>query len=291
VGFTIVGIGEALFDCYADGRCLPGGAPLNFAVQAHRLATRFGGRAVAVTRVGDDELGRKFLAGLDAPREGIQIDSVHPTGRVEVTVAGGEPHYVIEENVAWDFIEYAPLECDAVCFGSLAQRSPTSRASIQKFVANTPGTALRLFDVNLRQNYWSRDLIEQSLGLANAVKLNEEEVRIVGEMFGLREPAEFLTRFELATVVLTRGPRGTTLVTREGATEGAPVRCEAAPDADAVGAGDACAATVAVGLVCGWPPAQVVKMANQVGAFVASRRGALPELPLDELCVSAHLTA
>lgn len=278
--FTIIGIGEALFDSYPDGRRLPGGAPFNFAVQAHRIATRFGGRAFAVTRVGDDPLGREFLAAREAPRDGIQIDPAHPTGRVEVTVgARGEPHYVIEENVAWDFIEYRPLACDAVCFGSLAQRSPLSRQSIQRFVAATPDNALRLFDVNLRQHYWDRDLIQQSLHLATAVKLNDEELRVVSGLFGAADPAQLLHRFSLDAVVLTRGEAGTTLVTRHGATSGEPVRYPPAPDADAVGAGDACAAAVAVGLVLKWPAEQVVALANRVGAYVASRRGALPELP------------
>lgn len=279
--FTIVGIGEALFDCYPDGRRLPGGAPFNFSVQAHRVASRYGGRALPVTRVGDDPLGRHFLAAVDAPRHAIQVDPAHPTGCVEVTISGGEPRYEIATGVAWDFIEYEPLSCDAVCFGTLAQRSPVSRHSIQDFVAAVPPRALRLFDINLRQHFWDSAVIEESLRLANAVKLNADEMRIVADLFHLESPAGLLGRFGLHTVVLTEGERGTTLYTRDGVTRGEKVRFAPAPDADAVGAGDACAAVVAVGLVCGWTPARIVALANRVGAWVASRRGALPELPAD----------
>lgn len=280
--FTIAGIGEALFDCYPDGRCLLGGAPFNFAVQAHRIASRFGGRAVAVTRIGDDALGHDFLGALSTPREGIQLDAEHPTGRVEVTVHNGEPQYRIFEHVAWDFIEYRPIECDAVCFGTLAQRSQVSRDSIQRFVAQTPTTALRLFDINLRQRFWDRPVIEQSLELANAVKLNRDEMAVISEMFRIQSPAELRSAFSLDTVILTEGEDGTSLYTHDEVVKGKPVRFACAPDADAVGAGDACAAATTVGLVMKLPLPQVVNFANTVGAYVASRRGALPELP-DEI--------
>jgi fructokinase len=277
--FTIAAAGEALFDCYADGRRLPGGAPFNFGVQAHRLASRYGGRAVPVTRIGDDELGHEFLGLLDVPREGVQIDAVHPTGRVDVTIVDGEPHYEIARNVAWDFIEYHPLECDAICFGTLAQRSPKSRDSIQKLVANTPASALRLFDINLRQHFWNRDVIERGLELATAVKLNRHEMSVVSEMLRVDGPAELRTAFSLDAVVLTQGELGTSLYTREGVVVGDPVAYTPSQDADAVGAGDACAAAIAVGLVCQWPLDRVVNLANRIGAWVASQRGALPPLP------------
>ncbi len=288
--FTIVGIGEGLFDCFPDGRQLPGGAPFNFAVQANRIASRFGGRAVPVTRIGKDDLGRKFAASIQAPLEGLQWDPVHPTGRVDVTLERGEPRYQIAENVAWDFIEYVPLECDAVCFGTLAQRSPRSRESIHRFVTSTPARALRLFDINLRQHYWDFSLIEQGLNLANAVKLNEEEMRIVSDLFDMESPVEFLTRFPLRTVILTQGAKGTTMYTREGITRGEPVSFKLAPNADSVGAGDASAAAATVGLVCGWPAKNVVALANTIGAWVASQPGALPDLPESIFSVAPSLT-
>ena len=277
--FTIAGLGEALFDCYPDGRRLLGGAPFNFAVQAHRIASRFGGRAIPITRIGDDEFGREFLGGLTTTREAIQIDAVHPTGRVDVTVIAGEPHYNITEKVAWDFLEFHPFQCEAVCFGTLAQRAPVSRDSIQRFVAQMPRSSLRLFDINLRQHFWDRTVIEQSLDLATAAKLNRDEMNVIAEMFRLDGPADLRSAFSLDSVILTEGEGGTSLFTRDRVVRGKPVRFDPAPDADAVGAGDACAAAITVGLVAGWPLDQVVNFANTIGAYVASRRGALPELP------------
>jgi fructokinase len=207
------------------------------------------------------------------------LDAMHPTGRVDVTILDGEPQYRIAEHVAWDFIEFHPFACDAVCFGTLAQRSLQSRDSIQRFVAQVPRGSLRLLDINLRQHYWSRSIIEESLDLANAVKLNREEMDVIGGMFKVKGPAELRSSFSLDFVVLTEGELGTSLYTRDQVIQGEPVRFDPAPDADAVGAGDASAAAIAIGVVLKWPFERVVAVANRTGAFVASRRGALPELP------------
>lgn len=276
---TIVGIGEALWDCFPDGRRLPGGAPFNFAVQADRLIRPFGGRAVPVTRIGDDAEGRELLAALPVTHDAIEVDPVHPTGRVEVTLVGGEPCYEIARDAAWDFIECPQFPCDAVCWGTLAQRSPISRSNIDRFVANTPDSTLRLFDINLRQQFWDRGVIERGLELATAVKLNRDEMEIVAEMFGLADPRGLLHRFHLKTVVLTRGAQGTMILTSDNEVSGDPVSFPSEEDADPVGAGDACAAAVTVGLVLGWPLERIVRAANQIGAWVASRKGALPPLP------------
>lgn len=278
--FTIAGIGEALFDVFADGRRLPGGAPFNFSVQAHRIASRAGGCALAVTRIGDDAAGRAFLGALEGSSEGVQIDPRYPTGEVRVTIVDDEPAYQIAEDVAWDHIECdeaLAARCDAVCFGTLAQRRRTSRESIQRFVRATRPDALRLFDINLRQSYWDREVIAQSLELANAMKLNHHECLIVKEMFGIHDPMEMLEAFGLEFIAHTRGAEGTTLYTRGGIIEGSPVHYSSDDDADAVGAGDACAAAIAVGYVCRWPLHRVVAAANHAGSYVASHRGALAD--------------
>lgn len=276
---TIVGLGESLFDVYPDGKCKLGGAPLNFAVHAKQL----GANAVPVTRVGGDDAGREVIAALTEwgiCTDFIQVDPVLPTGIVRVTVGDrGEPEYEITEPSAWDAIEWNGAAealadtCHAVCFGTLAQRSARSRDSIQQFVACAP-QALRLFDVNLRQHYFSDGILQQGFELANAVKLNATEVRILET-----SPECLMERFGLTYVILTQGERGTVLYTPHGRFEGSPVSYPPAVSADSVGAGDGCAAAIVIGLLAGRPPRDVVMLANRVGAYIASQTGATPLLP------------
>jgi fructokinase len=278
---TIVGLGEALFDLYPDGARTLGGAPLNFAFHACQL----GATAMPVTRVGADTAGADAIAALAAwgiSTDFVQTDAELPTGVVRVTVGDhGEPAYEIAEPAAWDAIAWqAPMEalsasCDAVCFGTLAQRSARSRETVERFV-RTAQHALRLFDVNLRQHYFSRDLLRRGFELANAVKLNTEELATIGT-----SPEELIAAFSLDSLILTRGERGTVLYTRDGRYEGEPARYPAAPGADSVGAGDGCAAAIVAGLLAGHGPAEVVALANRVGAYIASQPGATPRLPAE----------
>ncbi len=297
---VVVGIGEVLFDRFPDRKVL-GGAPVNFAYHAHQLLTFARcGRGVVVSRVGNDasaallleELGQRGLA-----TGWITTDGSLPSGEVLVqTDADGQPTYDIREPVAWDGLSYDQAvrdlasTCSAVCFGSLAQRHEASRDTIRQFVHDA-GRAVRVFDVNLRQSYYSAEVIEWSLTAATIVKLNHEELTIVGDLLDIGSGAEddilrarrLCDRFKLRFVALTYGARGTVLVTTNEKIEGDPVSTAADPDADAVGAGDACTA----GLVCGvlWqlPLVQVVRLANALGAFVASRAGATPTLPTELL--------
>jgi fructokinase len=189
MNFNVVGVGEILWDLLEGGPQL-GGAPANFAYHAHAL----GAHAQVITRVGDDDLGREIIRrfqGMHLPTSAVQVDSRAPTGTAKVSLSGdGLAHFVIEENVAWDYLAATPealaaaRQADAICFGSLAQRSGRSRSAIQELVAATPDHALRVFDINLRQHYYSREVIEQSLRLANVLKLNEDEVPVLAEMFG-----------------------------------------------------------------------------------------------------------
>jgi fructokinase len=291
-GPIVVGIGEALFDCLPDHRAL-GGAPVNVAVHAHRMLAASGGRGVVVSRAGRDELGAELVAELASRGMGtehIQWDGGHPTGTVAVSLDGnGGPSYRIEEDVAWDHLEYTPAlrtlarSCSAVCFGSLAQRSPATRDAIRMFLADAGG-AERVFDANLRQDYFDGAVLRSSLEFATVAKLNEEELGIVGSLVGLGDAGgerlawRLMGRFDLRLLAVTRGAAGT-LVFADGVKyEATTPRMEREADADSVGAGDACLAALTCGLLLGWTPPRMVEAANEVGAFVASRRGATPAL-------------
>lgn len=296
--FTIVGLGEALFDVFPDKRVL-GGAPLNLAVHAHQLAASRGGRGVVVSRVGQDDPGRLIateIANRGMTPSFLQTDPDKSTGKVYVGInATGQPEYDIVRDAAWDWLQFDfDLEqlvhnCEAVCFGSLAQRCGQSRNTIYRAL-DTARQAVRLFDVNLRQDYFDRSILHRSCELSTAVKLNEHELPMLATTLGLATPDPqappdaaddaranaLLKRYKLRLVALTRGPRGTVLYTPAGRLEGAPASYPAAPDADPVGAGDACAAGLLLGLVLRWPLERTLALANHAGAFVAARPGATP---------------
>jgi len=188
-------------------------------------------------------------------------------------------------------------QCQAVCFGSLGQRVAEARSSIQRFLQEAR-RAVRLFDVNLRQDFYNQHILRRSCELATAVKLNEQELPIVASELGLyltestdaadsgdhhdQLIAKLMRKFDLRLVALTRGERGTTLFTGEGKIEGETVSYDPVDGADAVGAGDACSAGLLVGMVRRWPWDRTLSLANHMGAFVASQKGATPCLP-DEI--------
>lgn len=285
MSFNLVGIGEVLWDFLPGGRQL-GGAPTNFACQASAL----GAEACLVSRVGRDELGCEALRQLEklgVATGCIEVDPSLPTGTVSVEVAGdGQPHYQIHQNVAWDAVNgkaagRAVALADAVCFGSLAQRSPTTRATIQSLVASAPREALRIFDVNLRQNFFNRRLIEESLALANVLKVNDSELPCLAEMFGLagderEQIAQLASRDQLRCVACTRGGRGSLLFLegRWGEHPGLQTKV-----VDTVGAGDSFTAAMTLGLLAGWDLERVNENANRVAAYVCSCAGATPALP------------
>lgn len=298
--FTIVGLGEALFDIFPDREVL-GGAPLNVAVHAHQLGNAVGGRGVVVSRVGQDELGQQLLADLrsrDMTTHYVQTDPEHATGVVYVDLADPRsPSYDIVTDVAWDFLQFDPdaeqlaLQCQAVCFGSLAQRSGVARDSIIRFLSASR-RAVKLFDVNLRQDFYNAAILRRSCDLATAVKLNREEMPIVARQLGLtirdNTPGEneieqyasaLVKEHDLSFVALTRGAEGTLLMTPQGRVEGeGAVSYAQADGADSVGAGDACSAGLLVGLALRWPLPRVVDLGNHMGAYVASQPGATPKL-------------
>ena len=287
----IVGLGEALYDLLPTGPAL-GGAPLNAAVQSHQL----GNRAVVASRIGGDALGQALLhdlttRGMDTAF--IQRDPAAPTGTVEVILRNGEPEYDIVRNVAWDRLAWdeslASLakQCDAVCFGTLGQRFEPAHSTIRQFAAASQ--SVRLFDLNLRQDFFSAELLETGCRAASIVKMNETELATAVSLLGLGQaepiPA-LLKRFDLDLFVLTRGRDGTVLHTSNAVVTGQPAPFKPEPDADSVGAGDACSAAILHGAVRRWPLQKTADLANRLGAFVASRKGATPLLPADLLPLS-----
>ncbi|MEI6870938.1 MAG: carbohydrate kinase [Verrucomicrobiota bacterium] len=282
----ILSLGEVLWDLMPSGPVL-GGAPANFAIHARAL----GADAALVSRIGDDALGHDILNRFQAngfPTELIAVDTTAKTGVVEVQLGvDGQPVYVIHEDAAWDRLSAdarsmeAAVEADAICFGSLAQRSEASREAIRRLVLATPTDALRVFDINLRQAFYSDEVLETSLEVANALKLNDTELPVLAAQFSLTgdtraQLAQLAELFELHAVVYTRGGSGSFLLVDGVFDEHAGI---ATTVSDTVGAGDSFTATTVMGLLAGWPLHEINKTANEVAAFVCSQSGATPTLP------------
>jgi fructokinase len=288
--FNVVAIGEVLWDLLLTGRKL-GGAPANFGYHAHAL----GARTHIITRVGNDDDGCEIIhrfREMALPEETVQIDDVFPTAVAKVILSGnGLAQFKFQENVAWDHIAVtevglaAAREVDALCFGSLAQRSSCSRASTEELVAVTPKQALRVFDINLRPPFYSRSIIEESLKQANVLKLNNDELPVLAEMFSLKGSVEgrierLAQDFNLQVVALTRGPNGSLLYRKEEQEEhwsdcvSRPVEV-----VDTVGAGDSFTAALVLGLLHKMDLDEINDLANDVARFVCSQPGATPILP------------
>jgi fructokinase len=281
---TIVGLGELLWDLLPSGKQL-GGAPANFAYITNLL----GDTGIPASRVGLDSLGDEALqrlSQLGLTGAFVQRDPFHPTGTVNVAIDGsGQPRFDISEPVAWDSLEWTPAwqrlaqTADAVCFGSLAQRSSQSRSTIKSFLQATGPKALRIFDVNLRQNFYDAQTIAESMQLATIVKLNHEELPRIVHLLGLENSPEkdsarlLLQSHDLKLVCVTRGNGGSLLVSAEDCSEHAGFKVKVA---DTVGAGDAFTAALVHGYLRGAPLAQINETANRVGAWVASQSGAMP---------------
>ena len=280
----IVGLGEVLWDMLPGGAAL-GGAPANFAY----ITTLMGHRGIVASRIGQDSRGAEAFGrlrdlGLDVGY--LQTDSTQPTGTVQVEVDNhGQPRYDIRYPVAWDFLEWTAAwanlakEADAICFGSLAQRSAESRATILAFLKAAAGATAKVFDVNLRQTYYSSDVVAESLQLADIVKLNDEELPRIMRLVGLPHTDEessaqrLLETYDLNLVCVTRGGRGSLLLRGRERSQhpGYLVRV-----ADTVGAGDAFTAGLLHEYLRGAPLEEMNETANALGAWVASEVGAMP---------------
>jgi fructokinase len=282
---TVVGLGELLWDLLPSGKQL-GGAPANFAY----ITSLLGDRGIPASRLGEDALGAEAIRRLNKlalSTEFIQKDANHPTGTVKVEVdESGQPRFEISEAVAWDFLEWTPQwqklaeQADAVCFGSLAQRSECSRSTIRSFLAASH-SAVRVFDANFRQHFYTTEVFAESLKLATVVKLNHEELPRIVSMFGLEHRGEedsvrcLLSRYELKLVCVTRGDKGSLLASADEFDEHPGFQVKVA---DTVGAGDAFTAAMIHGYLRGTSLAEINETANRVGAWVASQSGAMPAL-------------
>jgi len=293
---NVIGVGEVLWDLLLTGPQL-GGAPANFAYHAHAL----GAQAQVITRVGNDDHGREIIRRFHAmglPETGVQVDETAPTGTAKVELSGdGLAHFTIQENVAWDFIAATDeavavaRRAHAICFGSLAQRCEPSRRTIQHLVAATPPDALRVFDINMRQRFYSRDVIEHSLQLANVLKLNDDELPRLADMFGLTGSTEdqigqLAHTFGLQLVALTRGPNGSLLYQKDNDNNNNEVRwsdCHSRPVkvVDTVGAGDSFTAAMVLGLLRKMDLDEINSIANEVARYVCSQPGATPTMPVE----------
>lgn len=295
--FTVVGLGEMLWDLLPAGKQL-GGAPANFAYMTALL----GDRGLAASRVGKDRLGNaaaRRLTRLGLSAAYLQVDATHPTGTVNVTVdAQGQPQFEILERVAWDYFEWTErwqalaAEADAVCFGSLAQRSAQSRVTILAFLEALRPAALRIFDVNLRQAFFNRDVLAESASRADIIKLNDDEILRVTEVLGgaARDQQSaarwILKKYDVKLVCVTRGGQGSLLVTPDATDEhpGYPVKVQ-----DTVGAGDAFTAALVHKYLRKAPLRVMNASANRLGSWVASQIGATP--PADPKVLLAFHTA
>src|SRR5580765_480349 len=282
--YKVVGLGEILWDMLPNGKQL-GGAPANFAY----ISTLLGDDGIVASRVGRDSLGNEALrqlAALGVTTEFVERDTIHPTGTVQVEVDhAGQPKFEIAEGVAWDFLEWTPPwqelaeQVDAICFGSLAQRALASRAAIRQFLGAARKEAVRVFDVNLRQAFFSQEVLAESMKVADIVKLNHEELPRIMQLFGLEHrdeiaSADALMEFHhLKLICVTRGCRGSLLISQQELNEHPCYRIQVA---DAIGAGDSFTAGLVHEYIRDSSLPQMNATANRVGAWVASQVGAMP---------------
>jgi fructokinase len=284
--FTVAGIGELLWDVLPSEEKL-GGAPINFTYHA----TALGGKGIPISSIGNDSRGRKaldFLAAKQLDTRCISISNQLPTGFVTIELdSAGVAHYHFPDHVAWDHLlinqaaQAATDQLDAVCFGTLAQRSKDSRATIRRYLADLPAATKRVFDLNLRQDFYSRDIIESSLELCSILKLNDDELATLTAMFGLpgntQEQLHSLLRgHRLELVILTRGADGSILLSEQ---EQVSHLGTATTVVDTIGAGDSFTAAVVIGLLLQRPLAEINEAASRLAAYVCSQSGAMPDIP------------
>lgn len=281
----VIGLGELLWDCFADGR-QPGGAPANVAFHARQL----GLPAVILSRVGHDQLGRELvqlLADRQLDVSHIQIDPRRPTGTATVDTANvSRPIFTIRQQVAWDYLAFTEdwaavlSTAAAVCFGTLMQRTDANRRTLDRCLQAAP-QALAIYDLNLRRPWYQPAWVRQGLQLASVLKFADEEASRLRDLLGSQSAGdielakELIARHELRAVFVTRGPSPAAVVLPDQVIEQPP---PGTPVVDTVGAGDAFTAGVIYGLLHDWPPARTLTLANQIASLVVARPVAMPEL-------------
>ena len=284
--FTIAGIGELLWDVLPEAEVI-GGAPVNFAYHV----TALGARGVPISTIGRDPRGEKALAELQARGvdiAAISISDEYVTGYVTATLdEEGKATYTFPDEVAWDHLvvnEYAAnlrSALDAVCFGSLAQRSEHSRRTIHGFLDSLRRETVKIFDINLRQNFYSRQVIESSLQRTDILKLNEEELPVLARLLELKGPSDkwlaaLIKLYHLKMAILSRGDSGSLLMTPEDSSEHSGIVTHLE---DTIGAGDAFTAVVAIGYLRGMALDDINEQANRIAAYVCSQQGGMPHVP------------
>lgn len=284
---VIIGMGEALWDCVPEGKKI-GGAPANFAYHV----SQFGLPSMAVSAIGSDALGDEIVENFDAKRLNYSLARVpFPTGTVQVEIdANGIPNYDICTDVAWDNIpftdelQHLAARTRAVCFGSLAQRSAVSRATINRFLDMMPTDAdhLKIFDINLRQDFYSKETVMASMARCNILKINDEELVAISRMMewpgiNLEDKCWILLgRFDLKMLILTCGVNGSYVFTPGHISFVDTPKVEVA---DTVGAGDSFTATFVAAIIAGLPVREAHELAVKVSAYVCTQVGAMPVLP------------
>ena len=283
----VVGMGEALWDVLPEGKKL-GGAPANFAYHV----SQFGLESRVVSAVGDDKLGKEILENFREKKLNGIVETVpYPTGTVQVTLDdAGVPCYEIKEGVAWDNIPYTDAleglarQTRAVCFGSLAQRSVVSRQTIGRFLDAMPDTpdTLKIFDINLRQNFYTKEVLCDSMRRCNILKINDEELVTVSRMFGypgidLQDKCWILLgKYNLKMLILTCGVNGSYVFTPGCVSFVETPRVQVA---DTVGAGDSFTAAFVSAILKGKTVNEAHRLAVNTSAFVCTQQGAMPVLP------------
>ncbi len=283
----ILGLGEILWDMLPGGKKL-GGAVTNLIYFTNLLGSE--GRIASA--IGTDDLGKEILAVLEGnglSTDLIREDPDHPTGTVEVTLdQGGKPSYIIHEHVAWDNVKVTDAllasarEADALVFGSLFQRNGVSRDTLRT-VVKAAENAVTFCDINLRQNYYSEDIISWSCNNADILKLNDEEIPVIGKLTGLYGDADgvaegLIEKYSLKMIALTRGDKGSVLYTSESVSEHPGIPAEVR---DSVGAGDSFAAAVLTGVLEGWDLDDINDRGNIIASYVCSQDGATPAVPAE----------
>ena len=285
----VIGLGEVLWDCLPEGKKL-GGAPANFAYHAGQFLGSE--NTIAISALGEDTLAEETEEALNQHNLNYLMPHVpYPTGTVQVTLTGdGIPTYDIKENVAWDNIPFTPQieeiasRARAVCFGSLAQRNVVSRENIHRFLDKTPKDCMKIFDINLRQQFYSKEVIRESLRRCNVLKINDEELVILGRMFGYpgldieNKCWLILGKYNLDMLVLTCGTNGSYVFSP------GQMSFQETPKvtvADTVGAGDSFTGSFCASILSGKSIPEAHKIAVNVSAYVCTQNGAMPEVPKD----------
>ena len=281
---TIIGIGELLWDEFEHYR-RPGGAPANVAYHANRL----GSKGCVVTKIGNDDDGKElysFLQRRKVPVNHIQKTDEYATGTVSVKMEDNEASYTIHENVAWDYIEFSEdlkelaKSADAICFGSLAQRSAETRNTIYKVLETAPENSLRVFDINLRPPHYNAEIISKSLEFANVVKLNEDEFEQLPTLLesSLETKALLLNQFSIQAICKTKGAKGCEIITKNSHFIEGPVAIDTSKG-DSVGVGDSFTAALIHNKLNdrGWD--ESLALANYYAANMAALKGAMAEVP------------